>query len=128
MIELVSGTPAPQFGKESLKVRGLELIQVSVGSCFVLIDVSCFCILPGGGVRLPQIEDHWSRLPPRLFAASCLNYKKAKCGSLPWEPPTGYPNRYRSNNTINTITVVTNNRICFCYNPSICTISPCCGL
>jgi hypothetical protein len=32
------------------------------------------------------------------------------CGSLPREPPTGYPNRYRSNNLINRITVVTNNR------------------
>jgi hypothetical protein len=29
---------------------------------------------------------------------------------LPWEPPTSYPDRYRSNNSINRITVVTNNR------------------
>jgi hypothetical protein len=32
------------------------------------------------------------------------------CGSLPWEPLTGYPNRYRSNNSVNSITVVTNKR------------------
>jgi hypothetical protein len=25
------------------------------------------------------------------------------CESLPWEPPTGYPNRYRSNDSINRI-------------------------
>jgi hypothetical protein len=34
--------------------------------------------------------------------------KKFFCGSLPWEPPAGYPNRYRSNNS-NRITVITNN-------------------
>jgi hypothetical protein len=33
---------------------------------------------------------------------------KRSCGSLPREPPTGYPNRYRSNNLTNRIIVVSN--------------------
>jgi hypothetical protein len=32
------------------------------------------------------------------------------CVSLPWEPPTGYPNLYPSNSPINRITMETNNR------------------
>jgi hypothetical protein len=50
----------------------------------------------GRHVHLPVRFTSWASFSARGW-----------CGSLPWEPPTGYPFRYRSNNSINIIIMVT---------------------
>jgi hypothetical protein len=52
MIELVSGMPAHQFGKESSEVLALELVQSLTVPCFVLINLVCF------------------RIPPKMFSCT----------------------------------------------------------
>jgi hypothetical protein len=57
----------------------------------------------GGSILLPVINGFLQ------LHVDCVSYHSG-CGSLPWDPPSGYPNHYGSNNSINRITVVTNNR------------------
>jgi hypothetical protein len=52
---------------------------------------------------------NWSQSQSQEWSRGQGNIVIYICGSLPWELPTGYPNRYRSNNSIKRITVVTNN-------------------
>jgi hypothetical protein len=87
LIELVSSMPAPHSRDESSWLRGSELFQCLIGSCFVLISflnsiylVWHFCVAskskmssstPGG--TCTQFEHLWSR----------------KCGSLDISQPYG---------------------------------------
>jgi hypothetical protein len=76
--------------------------------CIYKNGCMCVCMFQHNSVTPGAIS---TKLGTHIAICMCKNLMYILyCGSLPREPPAGYPKRYQSNNSINKITTVTNLR------------------